>query len=229
MHDGNNQGRERLSMDVGWRFHLGDVPFPTPVTHQETYNWGWAKSGTFQGAAHPKYDDSAWRALDLPHDWAVEGTFSPDANMDHGFLPTGVAWYRKIFLVPAEDEGKRLWLEFDGVFRAATVFLNGHHIGHEPSGYITFRYDITDQVLYGDMNTIAVRVDARESEGWWYEGAGIYRHTWLVKTAPLHVLHGVCLCPVSLKRTPAGLWGRPRYISARRLPTKRRMIQTAEW
>lgn len=180
--------RERLSLDPGWKFHLGDIPVPVPNTHAIAYGWNWAKSGTFYGGANPELNDTDWRTVDLPHDWVVEGSFNPLANLSHGYLPTGVGWYRKTFMLPAEDEGKRLFLEFDGVFRNATVYLNGHRIGNEPSGYISVRYDITDQALYGDENVIAVRVDATEWEGWWYEGAGIYRHAWLVKTAALGVV-----------------------------------------
>ncbi len=164
--------RERILMDSAWRFHLGDIPFPRPVTHQENYLYGFAKTGGFLGAAKPDYDDSAWRTLDLPHDWAVEGDFSPDSDVSHGYLPGGVAWYRKSFPIPAEDAGRKLYLEFDGVFRDASVYLNGHFIGNEPSGYISVRYDITDQAIYGGTNVLAVRVDATLNEGWWYEGAG---------------------------------------------------------
>ncbi len=180
-------GRERLSFDQGWSFHLGEIPLPVPVTHEESYLHGFAKTGGFQGPAGKSYDDSSWRLLDLPHDWAVEGAFSPSANMNHGYLPTGQAWYRKSFELPASDEGRRIFLEFDGVFRDATVYLNGHRIGNEPSGYISVRYDITDQALYGEMNSLAVHVDASVNEGWWYEGAGIYRHVWLLKTPALHI------------------------------------------
>lgn len=180
--------RERLSMDPGWKFHLGDIPIPVPKTHEIAYGWNWAKSGTFRGGAHVELNDSEWRTVDLPHDWVVEGLFSPSANLSHGYLPTGVGWYRKTFMLPAEDEGQRLFLEFDGAFRNATVYLNGHRIGNEPSGYIGVRYDITDQAVYGDENVLAVRVDATEWEGWWYEGGGIYRHVWLVKTSPFFIV-----------------------------------------
>ncbi len=179
--------RERRRMDSSWRFHPGDIPFPRPANHQENYLYGLAKAGAFQGAAKPDYDDASWRTLDLPHDWAVEGDFSPEADISHGYLPLGVAWYRKRFEIPAQDAGGRLFLEFDGIFRDAAVYLNGHFIGNEPSGYITARYDITDQAIYGGQNVLAVRVDATLNEGWWYEGAGIYRHVWLLKTSELHI------------------------------------------
>ena len=134
--DATTQRRMRLLMDHGWRFHLGEIVFPTPKTHGDTYSWGWAKAGAFQGAAKPEFDDSSWRDVNLPHDWVVEGTFSPEAGLSHGYLPVGVGWYRKTFLLAAGYEGRRLHLEFEGIFRNATVFLNGHRLGHEPSGYI---------------------------------------------------------------------------------------------
>ncbi len=180
--------RQRLLMDPGWRFHLGDLDATGNLSddpHMQTYLS--VKTGMAGGAAGPDFDDSAWRIVDLPHDFVVEGTFDPAHNMDHGYLPHGVGWYRKSFDVPAEDLGKRIYLEFDGVFRNSTVWVNGCTLGTQPSGYISFRYDVTDTLNYGAMNTIAVRVDARDFEGWWYEGGGIYRHVWLLKVDPLHV------------------------------------------
>lgn len=177
--------RERLLMDPAWRFHLGDVTFPVPATHNETYLW--SKAGAAQGAANPDYDDSEWSQVDIPHDWVVEGEVDPEANLSHGFLPTGIGWYRKRFAIPAEDEGKRLIIEFDGVFRNSAVWLNGHKLGCHLSGYTSFAYDISEVASYGGENVVAVRVDATEVEGWWYEGGGIYRHVWLTKTNPLHI------------------------------------------
>jgi beta-galactosidase len=180
--------RQRLSLDLGWRFHLGDpTAKQSPDSGPNTIELG-SKSGYASGAAQPRYDDQAWRAVNLPHDWVVEGTFSPAANMDHGFLQTGIGWYRKTFHLPAEDLGKRLYLEFDGIFRNATVWLNGHRLGAHASGYTSFRYDISDVAEYGVDNVIAVLVDATQTEGWWYEGGGIYRHVWLLKVHPLHVI-----------------------------------------
>jgi beta-galactosidase len=177
--------RERLLLDFGWRFHLGN-------------EWGngqsLAKSGSGMGPASVVFSDASWRAVDLPHDWAVELPFDPRADAGHGFKALGsafprnsVAWYRRTLTLPATDAGRRLWLEFDGVYRDATVFVNGWFVGHHESGYSGFRYDITDVAEPGGRNVVAVRVDATESEGWFYEGAGIYRHTWLVETGPLAV------------------------------------------
>ena len=140
-------------------------------------------------------DASAWRAVDLPHDWAVELPFVDDRELtSHGFKPIGraypatsIGWYRKVFAIPAADAGRRLWLEFDGVYRNAIVTFNDAYLTTAVSGYAPFRLDVTDLVRYGGDNVLALRVDATEEEGWFYEGAGIYRHVWLVKTAPLHV------------------------------------------
>ena len=178
--------RERLLMDPEWRFHLGDYVPPTLENeHGATYTS--VKAGGAGGFAGPEFDDTNWRLLDLPHDFSVEGTFHPDNNLDHGFLPGGIGWYRKTFFLPEEDLGRRLELILDGVFRNCTVWANGHIFRTHPSGYIGFRYDFTDVAVYGGTNVIAVRVDASAWEGWWYEGAGIYRHVWLEKTAPVRV------------------------------------------
>jgi beta-galactosidase len=177
--------RERLLLDFGWKFHPGN-------------DWGsglnLAKAGSSRGPADTAFSDAAWRTVDLPHDWAVELPFDPAADAGHGFKPIGhgypsnsVAWYRRTFELPKTDAGQRIWLEFDGVFRDAEVFVNGWFVGHHEGGYDSFRYDITDVARYGGKNTVAVKVDASQPEGWFYEGAGIYRHVWLEKTSPLAV------------------------------------------
>jgi len=177
--------REHLSLDANWRFHLGD-DWPDAL-HLEN-------SGTGSGPASQSFDDTYWRAVTLPHDWAVELPFDGAADGSHGFHTLGVkyptnsiAWYRRTFELPKADEGKRLWLTFDGVFRDATVWVNGWCVSHHEGGYYPFREDITDVVHFGGKNTIAVRVDATKVEGWFYEGAGIYRHVWLDKTGPVAV------------------------------------------
>jgi beta-galactosidase len=187
--------RERINFDAGWRFALGHATDPgrdfDPAPETFTY---FAKAGFGAGAAAPDFDDSGWRVLDLPHDWAVELPFSERGSGSHGFKAIGrnfpehsVGWYRKKFHVPSSDLGKRLSLEFDGVFRDSVVWVNGHYLGVEPSGYSSFARNITEIVHYGGDNVVVVRVDASLEEGWFYEGAGIYRHVWLTKTAPLHV------------------------------------------
>ena len=177
--------RERLLMDFGWRFRLGN-------------EWGigqnLAKAGTGVGPASVAFSDASWRRVDLPHDWAIELPFDAKGDTAHGskaigeaFPQNSIGWYRRTFELPATDSGRRLWLEFDGAFRDCTVFVNGWFVGHHESGYSGVRYDITDVANCGGKNVVAVRVDASQFEGWFYEGAGIYRHVWLVKTAPLAI------------------------------------------
>ncbi len=191
--------RERLLLDAGWRFHLGnaadaakDFGFGAP-TREGTF----AKSGEIWIR---NIDDSAWRTVDLPHDWAVELPFvevpEPDITahaahggkpLGRGFPETSIGWYRRTFDIPAQDEGRRISLDFDGVFRDAMITFNGYYIGTNLSGYAPFGFDVTDYVNYGGENLLMVRVDATLNEGWYYEGAGIYRHVWLTKTDPLHI------------------------------------------
>jgi len=187
--------RERLSLDFGWRFHLGHADDPA-----EDFGWGksgdtFAKSGQTIQAATEKFDDSGWRTVDLPHDWAIELPFENNPSLnDHGYHPLGrafpatsVGWYRRVFDLPASDLGRRIALEFDGVYRDSIVIFNGHYIGRNFSGYAPFRYDISDHANYGSRNILLVRADATLGDGWFYEGAGIYRHVWLTKTNPVHV------------------------------------------
>lgn len=177
--------RERLLLDFDWKFRLGD-------------NWGTGekldKAGDSVGPAKPDFKDVSWRSVKLPHDWAVELPFDQTADTAHGSKPIGpgfgtnnVGWYRRTFALSQADAGKRLWLEFDGVARDCRVFLNGYRLARHESGFSSFRCDITDVANFNGKNTLVVRVDASQFEGWFYEGAGIYRHVWLVKTAPLAV------------------------------------------
>ena len=177
--------REHLSLDANWKFHLGDEwPRALDLT----------KAAFSSGPASAKFDDSTWRTLALPHDWAVELPFEKTADRDHGFKPVGmgfpknsIGWYRRTFELTKEDEGKRIWLTFDGVFRNATVWVNGWLVSRHESGYYPFREDITNAVNFSGKNLLTVRVNATEFEGWFYEGAGIYRHVWLDKTAPVAI------------------------------------------
>ena len=134
-----------------------------------------------------EFDDAAWRVVHLPHDYVVEGTFDPRGDVGHGSLPKPVGLYRKVFTPPDAMRGKSVWIDFDGVYRNADVYLNGQKLGHEDSGYMGFRYDLSKRLEYGRPNVIAVRVDPRRNEGWWYEGGGIYRHVWLNVAEPIHV------------------------------------------
>jgi beta-galactosidase len=193
-------GRERLLFDRGWRFALGHAA-NAALDFEFARSRCLVKAGEARGAAGVAFDDKKWRTVDLPHDWAIELPLDPRGDKElaeHGFYAIGpdhpehsVGWYRRHFEIPKSDLGRRISIEFDGVFRDSIVWCNGHRLGRHASGYTGFRYDLTDVVNYGGKNVIAVRVDATSWEGWWYEGAGIYRHVWLVKTDPLHVApHG---------------------------------------
>ncbi|MBZ5561995.1 MAG: beta-galactosidase, partial [Acidobacteriia bacterium] len=194
--DSSGSGRERLLLDFGWRFHFGHATDPTKDFGYDGQGL-FSKTGGMFRPSKPRFDDSNWRAVDLPHDWAVELPFKHDRKLaDHGFKPLGreypetsIGWYRRVFEAPASDLGKRLSIEFEGVFRDSIVALNGMYLGRHASGYTPFRYDVTDFVNYGGENVLVVRVDATLGEGWFYEGAGIYRHVWLTKTVSRHVAH----------------------------------------
>ena len=187
--------RERLSIDLGWKFSLGHA-----ADKARDFDYGGGdqadatKSGDIAGPPHPDFDDGDWEIIDVPHDWCVGVEFDKSADSYHAYKKIGrdwpgnsIGWYRKTLNIPADDLGKRLSIEFDGVYRNCQVWLNGHPVWHNPSGYTSFGIDITDYVKYGEDNVIVVRVDATGYELWSYEGAGIYRHVWLVKTSPLHV------------------------------------------
>jgi len=160
----------------------------------------------------PSFNDADWRPLDIPHDWDVELPFNPGADRSHGFKPIGkeypansIGWYRRRFDLPAGDRGKTLWLEFDGVYRNSLVWLNGHCLGRHLDGYTGFRYDIGRYANYGGTNVLVVRVDATRFQGWFYEGAGIYRHVWLEKAAPVHIEpDGIFVWSTFSNNVPAG-------------------------
>jgi beta-galactosidase len=186
--------RERLLFDFGWKFFQGHGSDPRRDLGFGMGQGDFAKTGEFKFATE-KFDDSHWRPLNLPHDWAVELPFVRDEEQQsHGYKPLGrrypetsVGWYRRVFDVPKEDTGRRIVLEFDGAFRDALVFLNGSFIGRNDNGYAPFRFDLTDFLNYGGKNYLMVRMDASFGDGWFYEGAGIYRHVWLTKTDALHL------------------------------------------
>ena len=164
------EAREKINFDKGWRFILAD-------------------SAQMSLAM---YDDSAWRMLNVPHDWAIEGDFSASAPSGNsgGALPGGVGWYRKSFEVAAADKGKLFYIDFDGVYMNAKVWINGQLLGQRPYGYSSFRFDLTPHLKFGARNVVAVRVDnSDQPNSRWYSGCGIYRHVWLVKTEKIHVAH----------------------------------------
>ena len=232
----NEPLRERLLLDFGWRFKLGNADDPAKDFGFGDASGTFAKAGrimapirveapgpdpapdlsgtpavlvtpnhpgptpeemrkAFGGSPRAVFDETGWQRVDLPHDWAVELPFTNRrALAARGYKPLGrafpetsIGWYRREFEIPAGDKGRRLSLEFDGVYRNCMVLFNGFYLGVNFSGYAPFRFDITDFAHYGGKNVLAVRVDATLSEGWFFEGAGIYRHVWLVKTGPVHV------------------------------------------
>lgn len=181
------KGRERLSLDTDWRFHRGDVVVVPPHSGDETY--ASTKAGAAAGAAAMKFDDSSWRVLDLPHDFVVEGPFAETENVGQGYRPKGIGWYRRTFRLSPAERGKHIELQFDGIATTATIWVNGNIVRHNWSAYDSAYIDVTPFARFGDaLNTIAVRADSTPFQGWWYEGGGIYRHVWLVKRAPVHLI-----------------------------------------
>jgi beta-galactosidase len=185
--------RERFLLDFDWKFFMGNADDPARDLGFGNNQGDFAKSGQF-GFADAKFDDSKWRSLNLPHDWGVELPFVRDESLNsHGYKPLGrkypetsVGWYRRSFEIPKEDLGRRLTIDFDGAFRSALVFLNGYFIGRNDNGYAPFSFDVSDYANYGEKNYLVVRMDASFGDGWFYEGAGIYRHVWLTKTDAVH-------------------------------------------
>jgi beta-galactosidase len=189
--------REHLLFDFDWKFFQGNASDPARDLGFGKDQEDFAKSGAFEFATE-KFDDSQWRTLNLPHDWAVELPFVDDQALEgHGYKPLGrsypetsVGWYRRGFEIPRADLGRRMVVEFDGAFRSALVFVNGYFVGRNDNGYVPFRFDLSDFLNYGGRNYLVVRVDASFGDGWFYEGAGIYRHVWLLKTEALHLGRG---------------------------------------
>jgi beta-galactosidase len=181
--------REKLLLDYGWSFKLGNIPLPD-------YNYNWW-NGYLNGVFTPNFNDSSWRKV-------IELPFVNESNatvMIHGYKPIGQdfpetskAIYRKVFNIPKTDDGKRILIKFDGIYRNSTIWINSFRLGNNYSGYSECVFDITDMVNYGGKNVLVVHVDVTQLEGWFYEGAGIYRHAWLLKTDPLHIpLYGTCI------------------------------------
>ena len=189
--------RECIRLDEGWKFAFGNAADPKKDFGCGTEYFNYltkANSIHNEGPYSLKFDASDWQEVRVPHDWVTTLPYDSLASHSHGYKTVGyrypetsVGWYRKTISIPAEDLGKHLSLRFDGIFRNARVWFNGFYMGTEPSGYATQVYDITEYVNYGGDNLICVRADATLEEGWFYEGAGIYRDAWLVKTAAVSV------------------------------------------
>ena len=189
--------RETIRIDKGWKFAFGHASDPQKDFGCGTEYFNYltkANSIHNEGPYAQKFDDSTWQEIQIPHDWVATLPYAGGASHSHGYKTVGwkypetsVGWYRKNILISNEDLGKRLMLRFDGIFRNAQVWFNGFYMGTEPSGYATQTYDITPYVKYGEENLICVRADASLEEGWFYEGAGIYRDVWLMKSAEVSV------------------------------------------
>ena len=180
---------QEVLFDDGWTFAFGNAASPEKDFGRGTEYFNYfTKAASIHNAGPyaPDFDDSAWRPVRLPHDWVVDLPFAPTASHSHGYKTVGwrwpetsVGWYRKHFTVPAEALGQPVSLRFDGIFRDSDIWVNGFWLGGERSGYTTASYNIAEYLNYGGDNVVAVRVDATFEEGWFYEGAGIYRHVWL--------------------------------------------------
>lgn len=204
--------REKLLADFGWKFKLGNAHDFTKDLDFGKDQGDFAKTGEFK-FAKAGFDDSSWRPLNLPHDWAVELPFVWDEDLkSHGYKPLGrkypassVGWYRRSFDIPATDAGRRITLQFDGAFRSALIFLNGCFIGRNDNGYAPFTFDVSDFLNYGGKNYVVVRMDASFGDGWFYEGAGIYRHVWLIKQDSLHLAQWESYVRTKLENEAAAL------------------------
>jgi beta-galactosidase len=207
--------REHIDFDANWKFHLGHA-----ANAEKDFNYSiatvFSKAGTGNGTAiEAKFKDSAWSTVDLPHDWAVELPFvnvNDPSVTAHGYKPVGgrfpetsIGWYRKHFTIPASDSGSRFQLQFDGIYRDANIWVNGFFLGNNKSGYLGAAYDITDFINYNHDNVVVVRVDATQYEGWFYEGAGIYRHVWLNKFNNLHIAYDGIFARTTVNNKQAGI------------------------
>lgn len=189
--------RETIRLDDGWKFAFGNAADPKKDFGCGTEYFNYltkANSIHNEGPYAANFNDSTWQEVKVPHDWVTILPYADVASHSHGYKTVGykypetsVGWYRKTINIPASDLGKHIALQFDGIFRNARVWFNGFYMGTEPSGYATQVYDVTEYVNYGGDNLICVRVDATLEEGWFYEGAGIYRDAWLMKSAAVGV------------------------------------------
>ena len=190
-----------IAPNLAW----GQLSFGTPELISA--DWAFALQDDPQ-AAQPAFDDSPWQRLDLPHDWSVKGQLDPALASGTGYLPGGIGWYRKQLDIPATADDEKIYLYFEGVYNRSDVYLNGQLLGHRPSGYVSFYYDATPHVRFGERNTIAVRVDhSRSADSRWYTGSGIYRDVHLLRAQPVHI-------------APWGLFARPQIDSNAQKPAR---------
>ena len=198
-----------------WTFAMGNAASKeldyTHGTEYFTYICKAQSSNHSHAPIMPEFDDSSWQKVSLPHDWAVDLPYSPEASHSHGYKCIGwkypensVGWYRKHIEIPAEDKGKQFFIEFEGIYRDSEVFCNGFYLGGERSGYASSVYTLTPYLNYGGDNVIAVRCDASLEEGWYYEGAGIYRNVRLYKSGPVSMKH--YSLKISQKKADGSIW-----------------------
>lgn len=194
---------EKFSLDREWKFFNGDIKIPETGTHTDYYMA--SKAGGARGAASPDFDKSNWETVNIPHDWAVYNKFEEKWGPSQGYKARGKGWYSKRFRLDESDRGKQILIEFEGISTYSAIYLNGSVIGRNFCGYNSFTVDATDMAVYGeDINDLVVFVDATAVEGWWYEGAGIYRHVNMYKKNPLHIAHwGVFVHP---EKKSADVW-----------------------
>ncbi|MEI8248255.1 MAG: sugar-binding domain-containing protein, partial [Lentisphaerota bacterium] len=210
----------RIKIDSNWRFQLGDI----------------------NGAHESVFDDSTWRQVNLPHDWSIEGSFTQEHFIEaryyakhlegraDSYLPKGTGWYRKHLTIDKAFTDKKVYIEFEGVFRNSTLWVNGQRVGNHLSGYTGVVYDITLWVnSNGAPNILAVQVDAREMEGWWYEGAGIYRHVWLMVKPYLHLAPwGIAVTTTNVSYSSAVVNVRTRLLNSVTKTQRARLHTTVE-
>ncbi len=221
--------REKINLDENWLFHRGDIIRKRPTVKGPIYSSAKTVRERW-GAASPAYNDSAddygggefnsdrWDRVNLPHDYVIEGEFDKTENNALGYLKYDNAWYRRHFKLNEEDRDRRLTLYFEGVSGQSTIYLNGCPLYHNFCGYTSFEVDITDFAIFGGDNLLTVYIDSSHHESWWYEGAGIYRHVWLIKSAPVCVdLWGVQICP---KKVSTSVWDVEIHTTVRNTTTQ---------
>ena len=198
--------RERININRDWRYQIDDPdgagtalhysqlkPYLLPCANDfiifgKRYQRPEGNPGENIAYVKSDFDDSEWRHLNLPHDWAIEGPFNIDYNGSTGKLPYwGIRWYRKTLELSQDDAGKQIYLDIDGAMSYASVWCNGQYVGGWPYGYASFRLDLTPYIRAGQKNVLAIRLDNPDDTSRWYPGSGIYRNVWLVKTSPVHV------------------------------------------
>jgi beta-galactosidase len=192
--------QKKINFDEGWKFHFGHAANPDKDFNYSTATIFSKSGGAAKTAIDPKFVDSTWTTVTLPHDWAVDLPFENSPSFDvesHGYKPVGgyypetsIGWYRKHFSIDKKDANDRFQIQFDGIYRNASIWMNGFYVGTNMSGYVGVSYDVTDYIQFDKENVLVVRVDATQYEGWFYEGAGIYRHVWLNQYNNLHIPEG---------------------------------------